>query len=48
MTSIAAELGEGERVGCFRKRIAHAYARELGVRQRIVAPARLDLTPAAA
>jgi lipoyl(octanoyl) transferase len=42
MTSIAAETGGTEDVACFRKRMAHAYARELGVRQRIVTPARLD------
>lgn len=42
MTSIAAETGGPEDVACFRKRMAHAYARELGARQRLVTPARLD------
>jgi lipoate-protein ligase B len=41
MTSLAAE-GVGEGVGCFRKRAAHAFAREFGLRQRIVTPARLE------
>lgn len=47
MTSVAAELGEGESVACFRRRMAQAYARELGLRQRIVAPARLGHLPGA-
>jgi len=48
MTSIAAETGASEGVACFRKRMAHAYARELGARQRLVTPARLNgvATPA--
>ena len=48
MTSIAAETGASEGVACFRKRMAYAYARELGARQRLVTPARLDgvATPA--
>ena len=48
MTSIAAETGASEGVACFRKLMAYAYARELGARQRLVTPARLDgvATPA--
>jgi lipoate-protein ligase B len=41
MTSLQAE-GIDEGVGCFRKRAAHAFARELGRRQRIVSPRRLE------
>jgi lipoyl(octanoyl) transferase len=41
MTSLAAE-GVAEGVGCFRKRAAYAFARELGLRQRIVTPTRLE------
>jgi lipoate-protein ligase B len=41
MTSLAAE-GVAEGVGCFRKRAAHAFAREFGLRQRIVTPQRLE------
>jgi lipoyl(octanoyl) transferase len=48
MTSIAAETRSDEGVACFRKRMAHAYARELGVRQRLVTPARLGRVAAAA
>ncbi|HET8758704.1 MAG TPA: lipoyl(octanoyl) transferase LipB [Solirubrobacteraceae bacterium] len=40
MTSLAAE-GVHEGIGCFRKRAAHAFAREFGLRQRIVTPRRL-------
>src|SRR5918993_4249794 len=47
MTSVALETGRaGAGLDCFRKRIAFAYAREHGLRQRIVSPARLE--PAAA
>jgi lipoyl(octanoyl) transferase len=47
MTSVALETGRaGAGLDCFRKRMAFAYAREHGLRQRIVAPARLE--PAAA
>ena len=47
MTSIALETGRSTPgLGCFRKRVAHAYAQAHGLRQRIVAPARLE--PAAA
>ncbi len=41
MTSIAAETGRGD-LACFRRRMAHALAVELGRRQRIVPPARLE------
>jgi lipoate-protein ligase B len=42
MTSIALETGRAGGLPCFRKRVAHAFARAHGMRQRIVAPARLD------
>ncbi len=42
MTSIALETGRTGGLPCFRKRVAHAYARAHGLRQRIVHPARLD------
>lgn len=48
MTQVAAEAPGAEDVACFRKRMAHAYARELGVKQRIVTPARLGRVPATA
>jgi hypothetical protein len=41
MTSLAEE-GVAEAVGCFRKRAAHAFAREFGLRQRIVTPRRIS------
>src|SRR5215213_509724 len=41
MTSIALETGSGG-VPCFRKRVAYAFARAHGLRQRIVTPARLE------
>jgi lipoyl(octanoyl) transferase len=40
MTSLQAE-GIDEGIDCFRKRAAHAFAREFGLRQRIVTPQRL-------
>ena len=40
MTSVALETGSGG-VPCFRKRVAYAFARAHGLRQRIVTPARL-------
>jgi lipoate-protein ligase B len=44
MTSLAAETdGAGERIGCFRKRVAHAFCEAHGRRQRIVTPTRLGL-----
>ena len=42
MTSIALETGRAGGLDCFRKRMAHAYAQAHGMRQRIVAPARLE------
>jgi lipoate-protein ligase B len=42
MTSIALETGRTGGLACFRKRVAYAYARAHGLRQRIVHPARLD------
>jgi lipoyl(octanoyl) transferase len=41
MTSMK-ELGSAESVACFRKRMGHAFARELGRRQRLVTPGRLE------
>jgi lipoyl(octanoyl) transferase len=42
MTSLALETGRSGGFDCFRKRMAFAYAREHGLRQRIVTPARLE------
>jgi len=42
MTSIALETGRTDGFACFRKRMAYAYAQAHGLRQRIVAPARLE------
>jgi lipoyl(octanoyl) transferase len=52
VTSIARELGGAEaartdRVPCFRKRLAHRLAQDLGARQRLVTPARLERALAA-
>jgi lipoyl(octanoyl) transferase len=47
MTSLAAE-GAGEGVPCFRKRVAYAMARELGLRQRLVSARRLASVPSLA
>ena len=43
MTSICRELGSGGNMACFRKRMAFAFCRELGRRQRIVAPERIGV-----
>ena len=43
MTSLAAEGGT-EGLACFRKRMAYAFCREFGFRQRLVTPARLGVT----
>jgi lipoyl(octanoyl) transferase len=43
MTSLCKELGAGDRLPCFRKRMAYALARELGRRQRLVAAPRLGI-----
>jgi lipoyl(octanoyl) transferase len=50
MTSIALETGRTGGLPCFRKRVAYAFARGHGMRQRIVSPPRLDVarTPVAA
>ena len=47
MTSMAAE-GAAERLPCFRKRAAHAMARELGLRQRLVSARSLASVPSIA
>jgi lipoyl(octanoyl) transferase len=41
MTSVCAETGRGERLACFRKRMAHRFAEAFGLRQRLVTPERL-------
>jgi lipoyl(octanoyl) transferase len=44
MTSLAAETaGTGERLPCFRKRMAHSFCKGQGRRQRIVSPQRLGI-----
>lgn len=44
MTSLALETdGQGERLPCFRKRIAHAFCETNGRRQRLVSPQRLGV-----
>ena len=45
MTSVALETGRPGGLPCFRKRAAYAFAQAHGMRQRIVAPARLGLAP---
>jgi lipoate-protein ligase B len=48
MTSLAAETeGVAEGIGCFRKRVAHAFCEAHGARQRLVTPQRLGLAPTA-
>lgn len=44
MTSIARERGGSADLGCYRKRVAHALATRLGLRQRLVSPERLRAT----
>jgi lipoate-protein ligase B len=47
MTSIAVETeGAAEGIGCFRKRIAHAFCEAHGARQRLVTPQRLGIAAA--
>ena len=41
MTSVCAETGRGDRLACFRKRMAFRFAEAFGLRQRIVTPERL-------
>jgi lipoate-protein ligase B len=44
MTSLAVETdGEGGRLRCFRKRIAHSFCQAHGRRQRLVSPQRLGI-----
>jgi lipoate-protein ligase B len=48
MTSLAAETdGAAEGIGCFRKRVAHAFCEAHGARQRLVTPPRLGIAPVA-
>jgi lipoyl(octanoyl) transferase len=42
MTSVARETGRAENLVCFRKRMAHEFARACGMRQRLVSRARLE------
>ncbi len=42
MTSVARELGGGEHLPCFRKRMAFRFAEAFGRRQRLVSAARLE------
>jgi lipoyl(octanoyl) transferase len=42
MTSVARETGRADNLGCFRKRMAHAFAQACGMRQRLVSRARLE------
>jgi lipoyl(octanoyl) transferase len=42
MTSLAAETGRSGLLRCARRRVAHAWATELGARQRLVTPTRLE------
>jgi lipoate-protein ligase B len=44
MTSVALESGRSGRFECVRRRTAYAYANAHGLRQRIVAPARIGVT----
>ena len=46
MTSIALETGRARSLPCFRKRAGYAFAQAHGMRQRLVAPARLGLRAA--
>ncbi|MCW3033046.1 MAG: lipB [Solirubrobacterales bacterium] len=49
MTSLAAETaGAGERLPCFRRRIAHAFCQAHGARQRLLTPQRLGIDRASA
>ncbi len=43
MTSVCRELGVSGRLDCVRRRVAFHLCRELGRRQRLISPARLDL-----
>jgi hypothetical protein len=39
-TSVAEVTGRSGLLPCFRKRVAHRFAQEVGLRQRIVSPQR--------
>jgi hypothetical protein len=43
MTSVALESGRAGTLPCMRKRVAYAFARSHGMRQRIVTPRRLGV-----
>jgi lipoyl(octanoyl) transferase len=43
MTSLCKETGRAGQLPCLRKRVAYAYARRLGRRQRLISPARLGI-----
>jgi lipoate-protein ligase B len=43
MTSLCRELATAGRLPCFRKRMAYAFTRELGRRQRLISAARLGI-----
>jgi lipoate-protein ligase B len=50
MTSVSRETGRGDSLGCFRRRMAYAFAEAFGRRQRLVSAERLagarELQPA--
>ena len=48
MTSITRELGHGDHLPCFRKRMAFRFAEAFGRRQRLVSAARLEVAVGAA
>jgi lipoyl(octanoyl) transferase len=48
MTSLTRELGRGDTLRCFEKRMAHRFAEATGRRRRIVTPAALERALAAA
>jgi lipoyl(octanoyl) transferase len=47
-TSVSKEAGGGERMSCFRKRMAYRFAQAYGMRQRIVSLERLAAVPVSA
>jgi lipoyl(octanoyl) transferase len=46
MTSLCRELATAGRMPCFRKRMAYAFSREVGRRQRLISAERLGIAPA--
>ena len=42
MTSVSKETGEGDLLDCFRRRMALAFCKAFGRRQRLVTPERLE------